>query len=181
MTYAKRQAAAVAAQRAMNNHHAQAPAATLTSTESPKRDPDHPMGDSLMDGGSDVKPSMMNDDASNLSHVSAGASRITNDPSQSLGRTSEAQRASTPGDPRGLSEPIPHPARQSWEYAEEVVQILKTAFPLLILSMETMVEQITLRFKATAEEEVYRLVCMLLQDAMQVCNLGYQPSPMFLT
>ncbi|KAI0921097.1 hypothetical protein AcW2_006184 [Taiwanofungus camphoratus] len=167
MTYAKRQAAAVAAQRAMNNHHAQAPAATLTSTESPKRDPDHPMGDSLMDGGSDVKPSMMNDDASNLSHVSAGASRITNDPSQSLGRTSEAQRASTPGDPRGLSEPIPHPARQSWEYAEEVVQILKTAFPLLILSMETMVEQITLRFKATAEEEVYRLVCMLLQDAMQ--------------
>ncbi|KAI0053544.1 FAT-domain-containing protein [Auriscalpium vulgare] len=61
----------------------------------------------------------------------------------------------------------PQPVRQSWEYVEEVVQILKTAFPLLILSMETMVDQINQRFKATPEEEIYRLICMLLQDAMQ--------------
>jgi len=46
------------------------------------------------------------------------------------------------------------------------MQILKTAFPLLILSLETIVDQITSRFKSTAEEEIYRLVCMLLQDAM---------------
>lgn len=63
---------------------------------------------------------------------------------------------------------VPGPQRQSWETIDEVVQILKTAFPLLILSMETMVDQIHQRFKATAEEEIYRLVCMLLLDAMQV-------------
>jgi transformation/transcription domain-associated protein len=51
---------------------------------------------------------------------------------------------------------------------EEVVQILKTAFPLLILCMETLVDQINQRFKATPEEEIYRLICMLLQDAIQV-------------
>jgi len=60
--------------------------------------------------------------------------------------------------------------RQSWEHVDEVVQILKTAFPLLILSMETMVDQILQRFKATPEEEIYRLICMLLLDAVQVCT-----------
>ncbi len=48
------------------------------------------------------------------------------------------------------------------------MQILKTAFPLLILTLETVVEHIAQRFKASAEEEIYRLICMLLQDAMQV-------------
>ncbi|KAG9317678.1 hypothetical protein JVU11DRAFT_1890 [Chiua virens] len=72
--------------------------------------------------------------------------------------------------------PGPHPAadvqptytvRQGWEHVDEVVQILKTAFPLLILSMETMVDQILQRFKAPPEEEIYRLISMLLQDAIQ--------------
>jgi transformation/transcription domain-associated protein len=63
-------------------------------------------------------------------------------------------------------------ARQGWEYVEEVVQILKTAFPLLILSMETMVDQILQRFKAPPEEEIYRLISMLLQDAIQVRALS---------
>jgi transformation/transcription domain-associated protein len=61
-----------------------------------------------------------------------------------------------------------YPIRQPWEYIEEVVQILKTANPLLIMSMETMFEQINHRFKATPEEDIYRLICMLLQDAIQV-------------
>ena len=39
---------------------------------------------------------------------------------------------------------------------------------LLILTLETVVEQIAGRFKAPPEEDTYRLVCMLLQDAMQV-------------
>lgn len=66
------------------------------------------------------------------------------------------------------AEATTHPVRQSWDHVDEVVQILKTAFPLLILSLETFVEQINGRFKATPEEEIYRLVCMLLQDAIQV-------------
>ncbi|THH10763.1 hypothetical protein EW146_g8270 [Bondarzewia mesenterica] len=71
---------------------------------------------------------------------------------------------STPQAVESIHSPL---ARQSWETINEIVQILKTAFPLLILSMETMVDQINQRFKATTEEEIYRLICMLLQDAMQ--------------
>jgi len=73
----------------------------------------------------------------------------------------------------GLKAPentITFPGQRSWEYVEEVVNMLKTAFPLLILSMETTVDQISHRFKATQEEEIYRLICMLLQDAMQVMS-----------
>ncbi|KAI0832419.1 atypical/PIKK/TRRAP protein kinase [Trametes gibbosa] len=62
---------------------------------------------------------------------------------------------------------VPAATRQSWELIDEIVQILKTAFPLLILTLETVVEQIAQRFKASSEEEIYRLTCMLLQDAMQ--------------
>jgi transformation/transcription domain-associated protein len=58
--------------------------------------------------------------------------------------------------------------RQPYEYIDEVVQILKTAFPLLVLSLETMVDQIAQRFKASSEEETYRLVGMLLLEATQV-------------
>jgi transformation/transcription domain-associated protein len=95
----------------------------------------------------------------------AGPSQPQSKPSAdaSHGTPSEAQRAQGAVDLASFP-----PMRQAWEHVEEVVQILKTAFPLLILSMETMVEQINLRFKATPEEEIYRLICMLLQDAMQV-------------
>ncbi|KAI9063246.1 atypical/PIKK/TRRAP protein kinase [Trametes sanguinea] len=62
--------------------------------------------------------------------------------------------------------PISLATRQSWDLIDEIVQILKTAFPLLILTLETVVEQIAQRFKASQDEEIYRLICMLLQDAM---------------
>jgi len=81
---------------------------------------------------------------------------------------------STSSSTDGLKAPentITFPGQRSWEYVEEVVNMLKTAFPLLILSMETTVDQISHRFKATQEEEIYRLICMLLQEAMQVCQL----------
>ena len=77
--------------------------------------------------------------------------------------TASTQHPNTDGQPTHI--------RQGWEYIDEVVQILKTAFPLLILSMETMVDQILQRFKAPPEEEIYRLISMLLQDAIQVCDL----------
>lgn len=58
--------------------------------------------------------------------------------------------------------------RQPWEYVDEVLQVLKTSFPLLILSLETMVDQIQHKFKLSSDEDVYRIICMLLQDAIQV-------------
>lgn len=62
--------------------------------------------------------------------------------------------------------------RPGWESLEEIVQILKTAFPLLILTLETMVDQLQSRFKPTPEEETYRHMSMLLQDASQVCCIS---------
>lgn len=62
----------------------------------------------------------------------------------------------------------PHAVRQASELIDEVGQMLKTAFPLLTMSLETMVDQIGSRFKSTPEEEIYRLICMLMQDAIMV-------------
>ncbi|KAH9999859.1 FAT domain-containing protein [Russula vinacea] len=93
------------------------------------------------------------------------STKIDHDPSSRAGAD-----ASTSSNTDGLKPPentITFPGQRSWEYVEEVVNMLKTAFPLLILSMETTVDQISHRFKATQEEEIYRLICMLLQDAMQ--------------
>lgn len=61
--------------------------------------------------------------------------------------------------------------RQSWEHVEEVGQILKTAFPLLIMNLETTAEQISTRMKTTPEEEVYRLMYFLSVECTQV-SLG---------
>jgi transformation/transcription domain-associated protein len=58
--------------------------------------------------------------------------------------------------------------RQAWEHVDEILQTLKTNFPLLILSLETIVDQIQHKFKPSPEEEVYRTICMLISDAIQV-------------
>ncbi|KAJ3722891.1 FAT domain-containing protein [Lentinula raphanica] len=57
--------------------------------------------------------------------------------------------------------------RPTWDCVEELVQNLKTSFPLLILSLETLVDQIITRFKPNHEEDIYRHISMLLQDALQ--------------
>lgn len=67
----------------------------------------------------------------------------------------------------------PVPLRGAWDHIEEVNQILKTAFPLLILCMETLVDQINSHFKVSGEEDIYRLICMLMQDAIQVTQLFF--------
>jgi transformation/transcription domain-associated protein len=58
--------------------------------------------------------------------------------------------------------------RQPFEYLEEIVNILKTAFPLLALTMETFVDQIHTRFKATTDEDAYRFTSILLTEAITV-------------
>jgi hypothetical protein len=109
--------------------------------------------------------------ASSNEQDSAGnqnSTKIDHDPSRTGADTSTSPNTD------GLKPPensITFPGQRSWEYVEEVVNMLKTAFPLLILSMETTVDQISHRFKATQEEEIYRLICMLLQDAMQVTSI----------
>ncbi|KAF9567316.1 hypothetical protein CPC08DRAFT_17123 [Agrocybe pediades] len=71
--------------------------------------------------------------------------------------------------PSNVSHPDQAPAqpRQPWEHVDEILQTLKTTFPLLILSLETMVDQINHKFKPHPDEEVYRNICLLLSDAIQ--------------
>ncbi|GAA5907251.1 hypothetical protein JCM6882_008402 [Rhodosporidiobolus microsporus] len=67
--------------------------------------------------------------------------------------------------PGGTVPPAPT-VRQPWDYIDEIMAILKTAFPLLALSMEMIVDQISSRFKPTPDEDIYRLISALLSDAL---------------
>lgn len=60
----------------------------------------------------------------------------------------------------------PQGPKQPWEYLEEVSSVLKTAFPLLALSVETMVDQISRNLKSAPDEEAYRLINALFNDAL---------------
>lgn len=56
--------------------------------------------------------------------------------------------------------------RVPWDHVEDTLNKLKTSFPLLALTMESMAEQIQQRFKPSTDEDMYRLLSALLQDAM---------------
>ena len=58
------------------------------------------------------------------------------------------------------------PPKKPWEYADEIMAGLKTAFPLLALSMETMTDQIVKYFKCPPDEDAYRLIVALLNDGL---------------
>jgi transformation/transcription domain-associated protein len=108
----------------------------------------------------------------NNSGAASGAVQPTSQPNQDVTHGAGVQAV--------MDSPQPYQARQPSDSVDEVVQMLKTAFPLLILSMETFVDNIGQRFKPTSEEETYRYVCMLLQDAIQVrshckCPLDFFP------
>lgn len=67
---------------------------------------------------------------------------------------------------KGNSLPTSHSegTRQPWEYLQELSSILKTAYPLLALSLESLVAQINERFKTTTDEDLFRLINVLLID-----------------
>lgn len=53
-----------------------------------------------------------------------------------------------------------------WEHTEAILGVLKTAFPLLALSMESMTDQIGKHFKCPPDEDAYRLIVALLNDGL---------------
>ncbi|EJU06480.1 hypothetical protein DACRYDRAFT_19621 [Dacryopinax primogenitus] len=63
--------------------------------------------------------------------------------------------------PAGMQEP-----RQPWQHAEEITTILKTAFPLLALTMESMSEQFVKGFKTGPEEELLRYLQHMVMEAL---------------
>lgn len=56
--------------------------------------------------------------------------------------------------------------KKPWDHAEDVMSSLKTAFPLLALSMETMTDQISKHFKCPPDEDAHRLIVALLNDGL---------------
>ncbi|KAI4155573.1 MAG: hypothetical protein LQ340_000907 [Diploschistes diacapsis] len=68
----------------------------------------------------------------------------------------------------------PEKDKKPWEHSDEIMQVLKTAFPLLALSIETMVDQIQKHFKCPADEDAYRLIVALLNDGLSY--IGRMPA-----
>lgn len=62
----------------------------------------------------------------------------------------------------------PNMERKPWDYIDEIVALLKTGHPLLALTLETIVDQMRDRLKADGDEELYRAICALQADALQV-------------
>ncbi|KAJ5494893.1 hypothetical protein N7539_000009 [Penicillium diatomitis] len=79
------------------------------------------------------------------------------------GQPGGAQHGQTPA---STETPEKEPLRKPWEYSDEIMSGLKTAFPLLALSMETMVDQIHKNFKCPPDEDAYRLIVALLNDGL---------------
>lgn len=86
------------------------------------------------------------------------------------GQTSPKQKNGAAAEASSKLPPGAGAIRRSWEYVEEIMGILKTAYPLLALSLESLVDQINQRFKCTADEDAYRLGVALLNDGVQYLN-----------
>lgn len=76
--------------------------------------------------------------------------------------------------PDAVGTASPAQPRKSWEYMEEIHSALKTAFPLLAWSMETMVDQINKHFKNLPDEDAHRLIVALLNDG--ISYISRQPA-----
>lgn len=159
-----KKAAAIAAQRALI-----ASQSSQASSDVKRADADQPMSDSGIDEDL-AKKSTSTGDTTKYSQV------------VSQPNTDNSHTASTSGQPPivptsalASNDATPPQPRQPWEYVDEILNLMKTGHPLLVLTIETMVDQILQKFKASAEEEIYRLVCMLLVDAVQVifCSSRY--------
>ena len=81
---------------------------------------------------------------------------------QGAAKTEQNGEGSTGAD-QEVEQPQP---KKPWEYSEEIMSVLKTTFPLLALSMETMVDQIQKHFKCPPDEDAYRLIVALLNDGL---------------
>ncbi|KAJ9213961.1 hypothetical protein DTO166G4_4406 [Paecilomyces variotii] len=139
--------------------------------------------------GNGPKPATANGETSTQNAQGAanndGAAAPQNTNGQSNGQpqaqNAGQQQGQTPGQPLAQNQgqgqngnqpageqeqPQKEPLKKPWEYSDEIMSGLKTAFPLLALSMETMVDQIHKNFKCPPDEDAYRLIVALLNDGL---------------
>ena len=85
------------------------------------------------------------------------------------GEKKEESAPQTLAPPTEDAVPPPPPAPpQPWELVDEIMNNMKSSFPLLTLTMEKMVDQIAVRAKPASDEDIYRFFAALLADALQV-------------
>jgi len=80
------------------------------------------------------------------------------------------QEPNTDSQPNGAESQKPEAPKKPWEYTDEIMAVLKTAFPLLALTMETMTDQLAKHFKCPPDEDAHRLIVALLNDGLAYIN-----------
>ncbi|KPI42049.1 Transcription-associated protein 1 [Cyphellophora attinorum] len=70
--------------------------------------------------------------------------------------------------------PVKETPKKPWEHAGEIMDGLKTGFPLLALSMETMTDQLSKHFKCPPDEDAHRLIVALLNDGLNYVSRSPQ-------
>ncbi|KIX08948.1 uncharacterized protein Z518_00026 [Rhinocladiella mackenziei CBS 650.93] len=70
------------------------------------------------------------------------------------------------GQPNGTEVEKKEEPKKPWDHTDEIMAGLKTAFPLLALSMETMTDQLSKHFKCPPDEDAHRLIVALLNDGL---------------
>lgn len=91
------------------------------------------------------------------------------------GETNNTVRSEASAGLNGVSHPGSAPSsreslRQPWEHVDEIVAILKTAFPLLALTLENIQDQLKQRFKPNNEEDNYRILSNAVAAGLNVCS-----------
>ena len=107
----------------------------------------------------DSRPPTANGSGSRPRTASGDIARIASDEPSATPKT-ESEQAPANDTPEDMT------PKKPWDYLEEIMSALKTAFPLLALSMETMVDQIQKHFKCPPDEDAYRLTVALLNDGL---------------
>lgn len=95
-----------------------------------------------------------------------GEANPSSTPSNPPNATPKLENGEPKETPDGVSAALAQP-KKPWEYMEDLYSSLKTAFPLLAWSMESMVDQINKHFKCLPDEDAHRLIVALLNDAIQ--------------
>lgn len=101
---------------------------------------------------------------------------------ETSGTPVNAPASATPAPVAGAASNLPAPnssssliaspllQRKPWAWIDDISRIMKSAFPLLTLSLESFVDQITQRFKINADADGYRLIVALYHDGVQQFN-----------
>jgi transformation/transcription domain-associated protein len=140
---------------------AQNPGAANNTTPKPNGSPTLPRSDTPAaprpDSAAGSRPGTANPESNSI---------IKSEPGETKEAANGTDAAANGANGQQSSPPQPAQPKRPWEHTEEILAALKTAFPLLALSMESMVDQIQKHFKCPPDEDAYRLITALLNDAL---------------